>query len=633
MFNQAKNITKYKHRTAIQNLHLYVVSLLLFCLIAETADFIPQTSELQQIRKKLAMLSAYYPTPPAQKEMLDEWNNMQFYLLKARFLISNYKDNPQLELLLSNELEKIQQSINNLQKQLSADAISGFREECYYSNNDGSYQPYIRYVPKNANTKQKKFPLIVFLHCYSPSLNIINWQYIPQSLLEFVVKNDFCFVAPFGRSNTDFQGIGEQDVLIAISEMKRRYPIDEERIVLCGISMGGMGVWTIGAHYPDIFAGLVVVAGRGDYYFWHKISKDNMPLYKRILIDADFGYSLLPNLAKTPILCAHGALDSLVSVQEGRYMISALKKINHDVTYIELPEGDHWIYDDIFSRKDVHDWIKDRKRSIPTEFEYISYLPRYTGCYGIYATHIKRLTFPMRIKVNKELSGLINLQTSGIHSIMVKTNFLHASAYKQPSDVHLVIYTNTVHNVNTLQPHIISGPIREAFLSPFIFVNATTLHTGRPSIAFRKAIINWYEYSKAFPRTSNETDILPATLAEYNIFLFGEPESSKLISTVLQNTPIKVTTDSYIINNTPYPRKNNGLYFIYPNPWNTNKLVIIQCGIPWGDGLPSNHKYDYLPDYIVYTSNNDTDGSNAALCAGFFDENWQITDKLMYVKK
>lgn len=627
MFNQAKKFT------SIQKLHLYVVSLLLFCIFTESAEVIQQTAELQQIRKKLAMLASYYPTPPPKKEMLDEWNNMQFYLLKARFLISNYKDSSQFKLLVSHELEKIQQTISNLQKQVSADSIHGFREECYYSNNDGSYQPYIRYVPQNLTTKQKKFPLMVFLHCYSPTLNIINWQYIPQALLEFVVKNDFCFVAPFGRSNTDFQGIGEQDVLIAISEIKRRFPIDDDRIILCGISMGGMGVWTIGAHYPDIFAGLIVVAGRGDYYSWHKVSKDSMPSYKRILIDADFGYSLLPNLAKIPVLCAHGALDSLVPVQEGRYMVSALKKINHDVTYIELPEGDHWIYDEIFSRKDVHDWIKARKRSIPTEFEYISYLPRYTGCYGIYATHIKRLTLPMQVKVNKELSGLVNLQTSGIHSIMVKANILQASAYKQMSDVHLAIHTNTAHGLNTLQHNIIAGPIREAFLSPFIFVNATTHHTDRPSIAFRKAIINWYEYSKAFPRTSNETDILPATLTEYNIFLFGEPENSKLISTVLQNAPIKITTDSYIINNIPYPRKNNGLYFIYQNPWNTNKLVVVQCGIPWGDGLPSNHKYDYLPDYIVYTSNYDSDGSNTALCAGYFDENWQIFDKLMYVKK
>jgi hypothetical protein len=351
------------------------------------------------------------------------------------------------------------------------------------------------------------------------------------------------------------------------------------------------------------------------------------------LIDADFGYSLLPNLARIPVLCAHGTFDSLVSVYEARHIVAALKRINTQLTYIELPEGDHWIYEEILSRKDVHEWIKSRKRSTPAEFEYISYLPRYNGCYGIYATQLKRSNLPMRIKATRDQNGCITLQTSGIHSLLVQTNLFHSGTYKSEPAVQLIVQTNIVHNVSSTQSAIISGPIREAFLSPFIFVNATTNHADSSSLLFRKAIVNWYEYSKAFPRTVNETDISPATLKEYNIFLFGEPENSKLIPAVLQKAPIKVTTDSYLINNVHYPRKNNGLCFVYPSPWNTNKLVVVQCGIPWGDGLPPNHKYDYLPDYIVYTSNYDSDGSNTALCAGYFDENWQIVNELMYVKE
>ena len=63
---------------------------------------------------------------------------------------------------------------------------------------------------------------------------------------------------------------------------------------------------------------------------------------------------------------------------------------------------------------------------------------------------------------------------------------------------------------------------------------------------------------------------------------------------------------------------------VRPNPWNPSKLAIVQCGERWGAGLPENHKYDLLPDYIVFTSDRDWDGSNTALCAGFFGADWAL---------
>jgi hypothetical protein len=60
------------------------------------------------------------------------------------------------------------------------------------------------------------------------------------------------------------------------------------------------------------------------------------------------------------------------------------------------------------------------------------------------------------------------------------------------------------------------------------------------------------------------------------------------------------------------------------SPWNPEKLAVVQCGARWGGGLPRNHKYDMLPGYIVYTRETDEDGSNTALCAGFFDARWRM---------
>jgi len=56
-----------------------------------------------------------------------------------------------------------------------------------------------------------------------------------------------------------------------------------------------------------------------------------------------------------------------------------------------------------------------------------------------------------------------------------------------------------------------------------------------------------------------------------------------------------------------------------------NRLAVFCTGRFWGDALPINHKFDLLPDFIVYSSEVDaSDKTNRFLCAGFFDKDWRF---------
>ena len=124
-----------------------------------------------------------------------------------------------------------------------------------------------------------------------------------------------------------------------------------------------------------------------------------------------------------------------------------------------------------------------------------------------------------------------------------------------------------------------------------------------------------------------------ARLADHNVFLFGEPEDSALIREVLRESPVGVEADSYRVGTKRFPRKGNGFWVVRPSPWNADRLAVVQCGEPWGEGVAPNHPYDFLPDYIVYLSDADADGSNTALCAGFFDSQWRVNHTLMTLRK
>jgi predicted peptidase len=43
-------------------------------------------------------------------------------------------------------------------------------------------------------------------------------------------------------------------VLKSLEYVKRNYPVDTNRVVLLGYSMGGYGTWNIGLRYTDRFA-------------------------------------------------------------------------------------------------------------------------------------------------------------------------------------------------------------------------------------------------------------------------------------------------------------------------------------------------------------------------------------------
>ncbi len=585
----------------------------------------------EQLRQKLAELQAVATAIPEDLALYNLWENMQMNIRRTQFLLDNCEDSEIVRKLASEEIWRAESVDRAISMGGQVEIITGQKEEGYYSDNDRSFQPFMSYVPEAAGTDSKKLPLIIFLHGYSPFLNIINWAYLPSELVEFAEEEGFYVASPFGRSNTDFQSIGEQDVLTVIRKMKERYHIDEDRVILAGHSMGGMGAWTIGVHHPDMFAGLLVISGRGDYYYWQGIDAEDSPAYKRRLIDAEFAHALLRNLKNIPIFCAHGALDELVPVLEGRHMMRAVSEVNADAIYIELEDGGHIIGDDTFARSDVQKWLLSCRRTVPLEFDYVTWHSQYNRCHWLALGDMVPAEFPAKLSV-KVVDDRIVIDVSGARSVYLLKSKLPPVLDGLPvtikGDARLVKIED---EHNPLLIPVRRGPVKEAFLAPFVFISCAHPADAQGMAKFRSVVRDWHCYAKAYPRVAHVSGVQPEEFSRYNVFLFGEPESSAAIREVLAITPIKITEEEFIIGTKKFPRAGNGLWFVYRSPWNQGRLASVQCGELWGSGLPENHKYDFLPDYIVYSTDRDDDGSNRALCAGFFDEKGQIVPALMSI--
>lgn len=330
--------------------------------------------DFQSIKKEILNFSKKKIAKPKENKLLYEFESFQAQKESMLFIMQKGRKGAWLNHTLKKELQNCKQLFESI-KNKKVIETEGLREEGYFCEIDGSYQPYVRYIPEGL-LKYKNFPVVVFLHGYSLRYNRYNHRILEPSLIHFAKKAGVALLLPFGRSNTDFQGIGEEDVLKAIERFKNRYSVDSRRISLLGVSMGGMGALYIAAKNPQLFNGLGLISYRGDYSVWHGLELGSLPLYKQYWIKKNFGSTYLENLVSMPIISYHGEVDRLIPIKEPQYIINKLKTFSHEnLTTKVIKKGDHWIYPDVFLNNSFSNWFKRLRQKSEKSNEVVVKLP------------------------------------------------------------------------------------------------------------------------------------------------------------------------------------------------------------------------------------------------------------------
>jgi dienelactone hydrolase len=186
----------------------------------------------------------------------------------------------------------------------------------YVSKVDQTAQPYRLYVPTDY---KEPVPLVVVLHGIGGDENVILARPGSQArnIQDLADKYGWILAAPKGREPASlYRGTAEQDVLDVIAEARKLYSIDDRRIYLFGVSMGGFGTWSIAQNHPDLFAALAPVAGGGNP-------------------------ARMDSIKSIPQIVVHGDNDTTVLVTQSRAMVEAARKLGTEVKYIEVPGGTH----------------------------------------------------------------------------------------------------------------------------------------------------------------------------------------------------------------------------------------------------------------------------------------------------
>ncbi len=147
----------------------------------------------------------------------------------------------------------------------------------YKSIVDGSAQPVGLIMPEKGIEGSQKIPMFVWLHGRgdkSTDLHFLNERLRSKGE---VVPPEALVLHAFGRQCVGYKSAGTTDVLEAIDFVCDNYPIDRNKIVLIGFSMGGAGVWHVAARNADRFVAASPGAGFAETRRYQNLTPDKYP--------------------------------------------------------------------------------------------------------------------------------------------------------------------------------------------------------------------------------------------------------------------------------------------------------------------------------------------------------------------
>lgn len=151
----------------------------------------------------------------------------------------------------------------------------------------------------------------------------------------------------------DFAG---EIAIAALNATLEEFSIDESRVYLTGISLGGEGAWYLGYHYPERFAAIVPICGyvEGMDGFASFVPASSPDIYADVA----------QRLQEIPIWIFHGDQDLVVPVEESRRMAAALETVGADVKYSEL-SGGHNAWDPAYGEEALPNWLFTQQKQQP----------------------------------------------------------------------------------------------------------------------------------------------------------------------------------------------------------------------------------------------------------------------------
>jgi hypothetical protein len=538
----------------------------------------------------------------------------------------------------------------------------------YQSKIDGSVQPYGLVVPP---TYQANSPyehrLDIWCHGRNEKLTELAFLNERQSSPgQFTPKNAFVLHL-YGRYCNANKFAGEIDCLEALAHVRKHYPIDEDRIVIRGFSMGGAACWQFAVHYAGLWAAAAPGAGFSETADFLKVFQQETvqpTWYEQKLWHWYDCTDYALNLFNCPVIAYSGANDR--QKQAADKMADAMKKEGLTLLHLIGPRTGHSYEPKTKEELDrrIDSIVKHGRDVMPLHVLFTTWTLRYHKMRWVQIDGLEKHW--SRAEVDAVLNDGVSIQTRNVTALTLhfEPGSCPLEALEKPSvridddeeeikgvppvlsdrswTVHFRKKDNTWEVVDKVddgrlrkRPGL-QGPIDDAFLDSFLMVRPT----GQPFNAkvgawaaaeMKHAVEHWRKQFRGEARIKDDCAVTDADMAAHNLVLWGDPASNQILAKIADKLPIGWDRRQVRLGKETFAAENHVPLLIYPNPLNPKRYVVLNSGFTFReyDYLNNARQTPKLPDFAVIDVNTPPSSRlpGKVVKAGFFDEEWKLPTK------
>jgi pimeloyl-ACP methyl ester carboxylesterase len=540
------------------------------------------------------------------------------------------------------------------------------RRQTFLSGIDNSCQYYAVTYPEDFDPA-RRYPVIFTLH----GAGVEAW-----GQANAYRQKDWAFVvAPTNRRpyGFDWQDWGRLDALEVLDTVLSRLPIDPDRVLLCGGSMGGHGDWHVGLNHPDRFA---VVAPQASWpthqlyvpWFLQRsviFAQPGQLAIRDKALRSDNVPALLSNALNLPYFVVHGGDDDNVPTLHGRNFSIWLDELGQEFRYREVPNRGHWWSDEslgitVADDTALMDYIRDRRRvSGPSHVRFRSGdLGTSYGAYWVSIEQAKTVgedaaieawADDSTVRVSTENVARFRLHLDGRPfsqtRVKVEVDGQHvAQRLELPS--HPAFHRSKdrwqMGEARLREPHKTParyGPAKQAMMRPFVLVYGTgdSFATDFLRHTATQEALRWWLIANGSTEVLPDSEVTDFVIASRNLVLFGGPAENSVSRRIAHALPVH-TRDGHMFVAEEDMGDSLAAMVVFPNPLNPERLTLVRMGTDpehtrlasfWG--LVSSGAG--VPDFLVFDRQVRRYGWAGVRAAGFFGPDWGVDPASTYVRK
>lgn len=215
-------------------------------------------------------------------------------------------------------------------------------------------QGYLVYLPEGYEADpDQAWPLLLFLHGAGDRGDnlFLLAKASPFMMIREKGPLPFIIVAPLLNTSLDYVSFPNAYLDGVLEEVLAEYRVDQTRIYMTGLSMGGEATYRFALHRPDVFAAIAPLAAFNPKYYPQMVRDGYEPFTQPLDLLTDI-----------PVWAIHGANDLVVPLLAAQFTVEAFIAAGVDVQFTVLENHDHDVWTDTYTDPAFYEWFLQYQR-------------------------------------------------------------------------------------------------------------------------------------------------------------------------------------------------------------------------------------------------------------------------------